>query len=692
MGNLPQFQIKKRITILFFIFFLVSIILSIRLAWIQVINSSDYQRIALDQRLRELKVEPKRGIIYDRNGRELAISASSETVVAIPLEIIDKEKTAESLSKVLNMNNETIYERITRKASAVYLERKVEEKTAEIVRKMDLPGITFTEESKRYYPNENLLSHVLGFAGIDSQGLDGIELSYDKYLKGIPGMIEVERDAAGRSIPDGVQEYIPPINGYNIYLTIDEVIQYICERELDRAMKDFNISGGSIIVMDPQNGGILALVNRPDYNPNDFGNYPQKYWRNRAISDSFEPGSTFKIITTAAALEEGVVNENDIFVDPGYIMVSGKRISCWKAGGHGRQTFAEVVKNSCNPGFVQVGMRLGKESFFNYITAFGFGQKTDIKLPGEAKGLVYSYDKIGPVELATISFGQGIAVTPIQLITAVSAVANNGLLLEPRLVKEVRNLDGEIIEEFKKVPVRQIVSEETAKRTLKLLENVVSDGTGESAQIEGFKIGGKTGTAKHYGEQIYDSSFIGIVPVDNPQFVILVVLYDISGYPYYGSQTAAPIFRNVALDTLRYLDIPPEILPLDKKDKNEQYINIPDICNLSIEEAEYILRKTGLNVKLEGRANIVLKQIPLAGSRVRKNSTVIIFTESQEYEKKFYVAVPDLIGFNSENAADLLAELGLKLIYNGKGKVIKQDIEPGTRIPGGSKVRVELEE
>jgi stage V sporulation protein D (sporulation-specific penicillin-binding protein) len=337
-------------------------------------------------------------------------------------------------------------------------------------------------------------------------------------------------------------------------------------------------------------------------------------------------------------------------------------------------------------------MRLGKESFFNYITAFGFGQKTDIKLPGEAKGLVYSYDKIGPVELATISFGQGIAVTPIQLITAVSAVANNGLLLEPRLVKEVRNLDGEIIEEFKKVPVRQIVSEETAKRTLKLLENVVSDGTGESAQIEGFKIGGKTGTAKHYGEQIYDSSFIGIVPVDNPQFVILVVLYDISGYPYYGSQTAAPIFRNVALDTLRYLDIPPEILPLDKKDKNEQYINIPDICNLSIEEAEYILRKTGLNVKLEGRANIVLKQIPLAGSRVRKNSTVIIFTESQEYEKKFYVAVPDLIGFNSENAADLLAELGLKLIYNGKGKVIKQDIEPGTRIPGGSKVRVELEE
>ncbi|QTL98036.1 stage V sporulation protein D [Iocasia frigidifontis] len=692
MANLPHLKVKKRIIALFLIFFLLIIILGLRLFWIQVISSEKYQEKALDQRLRQLKVEPKRGIIYDRNGRQLAISASSETLVAIPNEIEEPEKTARKLAQVLSIDYDYIYERITRRASAVYIKRKLDETLAQQVRQLDLKGITFTEESKRYYPKDNLASHLLGFAGIDSQGLDGLELSYDKYLRGIPGKIQSERDARGESIPDGIREYVPPQNGYNVYLTIDEVIQYIIERELDRAVEEFNISGGTIIVMNPKTGEIMAMANRPDYNPNDFANYPQKYWRNRAISDIYEPGSTFKIITTASALEDGVVNENDVFVDPGYIKVSDRRINCWKAGGHGRQTFADVVKNSCNVGFVQVGMRLGKESFYNYINSFGFGSETSIKLPGEAKGLLYDFDSIGPVELATMSFGHGISVTPIQLITAVSAVANNGMLLRPRFVKEIRNADDELVEEFQAVPIRQVVSEETAQRTLKLLERVVAEGTGISAAIEGYRIGGKTGTAEHYGAQIYDSSFIGILPIDDPQMVILTVLYDLKGFPYYASQTAAPIFRNVAQDILRYLEIPPQIIP-EEGEEEKRNVTVPDVEGLTVIEAERILRKNKFDVKLIGGSDKIIKQIPLAGADILEGSTVLLLTEqAQGIEKKYYVAVPDLSGLTGEKAANLLAELGLVLVPSGEGVIIKQDIEPGERVPGGSKISVILKE
>ncbi|MFW5976485.1 MAG: peptidoglycan D,D-transpeptidase FtsI family protein, partial [Bacillota bacterium] len=549
----PDYKIKKRIVITFFIFMVILIGLSLRLFWIQVINSDEYQNLALEQRLRNLQVEPKRGLIYDKQGEKLAISASSQTVVGIPYEIDDPDTTARALAQILESDYNEIYEKITRKASAVYIERKIEEEKVEQIRKLDLNGVIFTEESKRHYPNQALASHILGFAGIDSQGLDGIELSYDNYLKGNPGRVAVERDAAGRSIPGGVEEYVQPEDGNNVHLTIDNVIQYLVERELDKAMEDFNVSGGTIIVMDPDNGGILGLANRPTFNPNNFSDYPQKYWRNRAISDSFEPGSTFKIITTASSLEEGAVGENDVFVDPGHIEVSGERIDCWRYGGHGRQTFKEVVQNSCNPGFVQVGMRLGKENFYNYINAFGFGEKTNINLPGETDGLVYDYDDIGPVELATISFGHGITVTPIQLATAVSAVANDGMLMQPKLVEKITKPDGELLEEKEATPLRKVISTETSVKTRELLENVVAEGTGTSAQIEGYRVGGKTGTAKHYGEQVYDSSFVGMVPIDDPELVVLVALYDVTGEIYYGSQTAAPVFRNIAEDSLRYL-------------------------------------------------------------------------------------------------------------------------------------------
>ncbi|MFW5979819.1 MAG: stage V sporulation protein D [Halanaerobiales bacterium] len=694
MINRPNYIVKKRIIIIFFVLLFIFIFFLIKLTSIQLINNEDYQEKALEQRLRHLQVEPKRGIIYDRNGEDLAVSASSETVVAIPPEIKNPQKTAEKLAPYLKLDQSEIYKKLNSNNSAVYVERKLDEEKINELKKLELEGIFFKEESKRFYPNDNLASHIIGFAGIDSQGLDGIELSYDSELKGIPGSIAAERDASGRTIPEGVKDYLAPRDGDNLYLTIDEVIQYIAERELNKAMNNFNISGGTIIVMDPQQGDILALANKPDYNPNNFSDFTQKEWRNRAISDSFEPGSTFKIITTAAALEEGVVNENDPFSCSGHIKVSGEQINCWKYGGHGHQSFEEVVENSCNPGFVQVGMKLGREKYYDYIKGFGFGERTDIKLPGETDGLVYEYEDIGPVELATMSFGHGITVTPIQLTTAVSAVANNGELLKPRLVKKIENEEGKVVEDKSPRHRRQIISAETAQRTRNLLENVVSEGTGQSARIEGYKIGGKTGTARHYREEEYDSSFIGIVPVDDPQLVISVVLYDVTGSPYYGSQTAAPVFRSVTMDTLRYLDIPPNLTSKNEKTEPESVV-VPEMLDENVYSAQQELKDNGFETIITGEGDKVIKQVPAPGAKINENSTILLFTDQSSLEdKNYYIAVPDLIGLTEEKAEKITSQLGLKIKITDREedseKIAEQKPEAGQRVRAETEIEVKI--
>lgn len=687
-----KIELKRRMIFIFLLLAVIMLGLLVRFFYIQLVKTDEYHSGALRQRLREIKIQPKRGIIYDREGVEFAVSAGSETVVAIPSDIINPQQTADKLAEILELEREEIYDRLTRQAGAVYVARKIDDDKAEQIQKLDLAGITFTEESKRHYPKDSLASHLIGFAGVDNQGLQGVELSYDQYLRGKPGRKLIESDAAGRQLPEGVEDYVAPENGNDLFLTIDSVLQYIVERELDRAMLLNEAEAATIMMMDPQTGEILALGNRPTYNPNNFLDYTPDLWRNRAVSDTYEPGSTFKIITAAAGLEEGVVQPNDKFHDPGHIEVAGQKISCWKDGGHGMQTFAEVVENSCNPGFVQVGQRIGAENFYKYIEAFDFSKRTGLDLPGEAEGLAYALEDVGPVELATISFGHGITVTPIQLITAISAVANDGQLLRPRIVKRVEDSEGEVVKENQPEKVKQVISADTAQTVRKLLTGVVEDGSGANAAVEGYSIGGKTGTARHYGRDLYDASFIGMLPSNDPQLLTLVVLHGVSSYPYYGSQIAAPVFKNVVEDAVRHLEIKPD-RETDKIDfeTEKEVTEVPQLKGLDLKEAERKIYQAGLNIRLEGQEGTVTDQFPEPGIEVYKGSTIVLFFDAETRHKdRFRVTVPDLTGKTVEEALEFSAELGLELKTNQQGQIVSQEPEAGATVESGGAIEVRV--
>ena len=671
---------KKRIKILFFILTFIFLLLTARLVWIQIINNEEYYNKALKQRMQKLKVNPDRGKIFDTNGKELAVSITSKTVVGLPKQITNPTQTAGKLAAILSTEHKTLVDRLSRDAYAVFLERKVSDQKVKQIKDMDLEGVSFIDESKRIYPKDKLASQVLGFVGVDANGLEGVELSYDRQLQGSEGRILTERGASGKMIPESVIDYIPEKNGNNIYLTLNEAIQHSSERELALAAEEYNAEGGTIIIMEPDTGNIISMANYPTYNPNNFSDYEQQYWRNRAITDNYEPGSTFKIMTTASAIEEGVVNQNDVFFDSGQVKVEREFIECWDDEGHGTELFSEVVQNSCNPGFVQVGMRMGKENFYKYIDAFGFGKKTNIELPGEAVGLIPNYGNVGDIELATISFGRGISVTPIQLITAVSAIANDGVLMKPKIVDKITNQKGNIEKKVKPTDIRKVVSSETANKTLKLLENVVSKGTGTNAYIDGYRIGGKTGTAQDYNKRIYDSSFIGLFPVNNPRFVVLVVLYGIDGQTYYASQTAAPLFKKIASDLIRYYKIPSQEKP-QKSDELET-VKLSNYVGDEKHKTQDELKEKDLNYKIIGEGKKILNQIPKPGSEVYKNSTVFLFTEQGEIMTSNHkIMTPDFRGMEKKTAEQLAEKIGLSLKFQGQtGEVVGQDVDPGIRV------------
>jgi len=696
--------IRKRLVFLLIASGLILIALTGRVAWIQFVWGEALRERALEIRTRDIPVEAKRGNIYDRNGKELVISVSVDSLYAIPGLVKDPRGTARKLSPVLAVDEERLYQILTRKSCFEWLARKMDAQTAQKVKALNLPGVFLVEENQRYYPFQTLAPHLLGFTGIDNQGLTGIEVTFEKELKGVPGRIIVEQDATGQDIPEPIHQYISPRQGHHLFLTIDETIQHFVERELDKITARYRPKLAVIIVMDPRTGEILAMGNRPTFNSNEWLQAPREAWdRNPAIWYNYEPGSTFKIITMAAALAEGAVKPEDPFFDPGYIKVADRYIRCWYDGGHGSQTFAEVVMHSCNPGFVEVGLRVGVPKFYQYVKAFGFGQPTGIDLPGEAAGILIPEKKATNLNIATMSIGQSIAVTPIQLLTAVAAVANGGTLVRPQIVREIRDSSGNVVKQFKPEPVRTVLPPETARQVGALLENVVLKGTGRNAFIDGYRVAGKTGTAQVVGEGggyvtgRYVASFAGFAPVEDPRVAALVMVAEPQGGIYYGSQVAAPVFQAVVRDTLHYLRVP-ETPGLEKPKDPFVYeeprfkVKVPAVVNYPVNEAISRLVQAGLTYQIRGEGNIVYGQMPGAGAEVLNGTAVILNLEPPPREQRGgEVTVPNLKGLTIPEAADLLKNLDLHLELNGTGLAGEQDPPAGRKVPRGTTIRVQFQ-
>ncbi len=676
--------------------------LLLRLVWLQIIEGTWYQQKALENRIREIVVEPKRGDIYDRNGKELAVSVNTEACYAIPAEVNKSKKassTARELASILDMKEKDLYELITKEQHSVWIKFKLNKAQVKELREKNLPGIGIIPKPQRFYPKGNLASHILGFAGDYNQGLEGLEIAYEKELAGVCGRLLVEYDAAGHEIPESTRRYIQPEQGLNAVLTIDQTIQYIAERELDKVYQERSPKSATIVVMDPRTGEILALANKPDFDPNQFHKSPAQVRRNTAIADSYEPGSTFKIVTLAAALEEGVTNRDDQFYDPGYIKVNGETIRCWAPEGHGSQTLAEVVQNSCNPGFINLGLKLGTQRLYKYINGFGFGNPLGFDLPGEASGIVIPEKQVKPVDLATISMGQANSVTPLQMVTALSAIVNGGKLMKPYLVKELRNKEGQVVKKYNPQVMRQVISDDTSKLERELLEAVVSHGSGRNGYIEGYSVGGKTGTAQKpvpgggYSTTDYVASFIGFAPVDDPQLVAIVVVDSPKGYPYYGGTVAAPVFREVVKDSLRYLGVPVRYSPGEKAADEEMAV-VPLVLNLPVQEAEKILKEAGLESERSGSGQIVYGQLPLDGVKVKKGSKVLLNLQKLDTGQQDERVVPNVKGKSMRDVAELLGMMGLVLVPEGDpfptGIAVEQEPAAGTQITAGGQVRVKF--
>jgi len=554
--------IKKRMKIVFCLLLVLFAALITHLFSIQVLQGNAFQVKAKKQRLRTIPIEPKRGIIYARDGQELTSNVSLNSVFAMPYQIKNPHYVAEQLSKILNLDEKKVYSQLVKPKFFVWIKRKVKDAKVKQIKSLNLEGISFTSESKRFYPQGMLLSHTLGFAGIDCQGLAGLERSYEKILAGKPGEVTAERDVAGLVIPAGDYQYRPPSDGDNLILTIDSSIQYIVEREIEKVYQEYRAKGAVVIVMDPYRGEILALASRPAFDPNNFAQFPPSSWRNSALSQVYEPGSTFKVFLAAATLEEKAIKLSDKFYCGGSCQVAHWTIHDIEGEekGHGWLTLKDILKFSCNVGAVRVGLHLGKKEFCKYIADFGFGEKTGMDLPGEERGLFFP-QRWSRVTLATASFGQGIGVTPLQMIGGLSAIANGGYLMRPYLVKEIRDSEGKIIKDFSPYKVRRVISKETAEKLTEMLEVVMREGTGKNANLKGYRVAGKTGTAQKVGpggylEDKHVSSFFGFVPSSSPRLAVLVVVDEPKG-AYYGAVVAGPVFKKIAEEALCYLGVAP---------------------------------------------------------------------------------------------------------------------------------------
>lgn len=620
-----------------FVFFTICIILLLiigKVFYIEVIKSPELKDLSDDLYARNLPIGADRGEILDRNGKVLATNITTASLILVPRQIQDKEKVSQVLAEILNTTYENMYNHVSKNTSIerVHPEgRNLSFEVAEQIENLHFDGVYLVKESKRYYPYNNVLSHTLGYVGIDNQGLSGLELEYDSFLTGTNGMIKYYSDGKGARLPMA-EYYEAPADGLALSLTIDIDLQLAVENELDNIMSMYNADNALIIVQNPNTGEILAMGSRPDFNANKYQEYDiETINRNLPIWKTYEPGSTFKIITLASALEEKKVDLfKDIYTDTGAVKVEDSVLHCWKKGGHGTQTYLEVVQNSCNPGFVSLGLKLGTQTLMKYIHDFGFGEKTGIDLNGEGKGILFKTSSMGPLETATTAFGQGISVTPIQQITAVSATINGGKLYTPYIVKNIfANDTGTIINENTPHLKRTVISTETSDLVRYTLESVVAMGTGKNAYIENYRIGGKTGTAQKvvdgkYSSSSYILSFIGFLPADNPELTIYVAVDGAKGVTQYGGTVSAPIAKNIMKSAIEIFDIAPstEGMPKEYTWLDQKYVKIPDVTGLSLDEAKKVLK--GFKIEYSGTGTKVIYSSPHKDSYVKESGTIVL--------------------------------------------------------------------
>lgn len=696
--------IRKRLLTCMALFLAIFLMLVGQLINLQVIRSDELQRRAQSQWTSESVIAPTRGSIVDRNGTTLAMSATAYIASVSPRQVTDAKKFAQVLAPILDMEEDVIEKRASDASKGgVILKRQLTRDVAQQLRAVYaehkatrsnvLNGLYLEEDSKRFYPMGAFATQLLGLTTVDGVGQSGLEASLDRYLSGKSGVLLDEIDGKGREIAYGDQEYIAAVDGGTVYLTIDYVIQSFAEQAAREAVEVNAAQGIRIIVMQPKTGKILAMCIKPDYDPNDPPRNDVSaltdLMRNRLITDAYEPGSTFKILTTAVALDVGVTSVGEGFYCSGATSVDGSRIRCW-GNPHGAETMAQALCNSCNPVFVELGLRIGTERFYEYLTAFGLGSKTGIDIPGEAEGIMISKNNVKRVDLARIGFGQSIAVTPIQLITACCAVVNGGQLMKPYVIEKITSESGEIIEQTEPSVIGQPITAKTSAAMRELLEKVVSEGGGRNAYIEGYRIGGKTGTAQVYKDGVVSSethigSFIGFAPIDDPEIAVLVIVDEADKASDYGSVTAAPFARDVMEKTLNYLGFSKET----EMAKALEQVVVPDVIGLSVREAQKQLKEAGLQCILNSSGATIEEQIPSAGASVSENSIVMLYADGEiEYSTNAFVEVPDVTGLSISAANRLIGACGLNMRISGSGVAVSQTPEAGEMAPPTATVMV----
>ena len=713
---------KSRLYIVSIIVFCLLGFLVLRLAWLTLVSGRALEAKANSEWQKEISVTAKRGDILDRNGSVLVSSANVYRIDfdldSVRNHIKDKDLTMDDIaieiSNVTGVEVDEVLKALNRKnsdgsdASYAPLVRGVTKAVADSADELGIYGLIVSRDIKRYYPNENFLASALGGINSEGTGLTGIELQYDDYLAGIAGMKIGSYDSWGNRLPFDTYKFTPAIDGSDIVTTVDENLQYIAEKIAQKGLEEHNAKGVHVLIMDPNNGEILAMVNKPDYDPNNpFSGYEsfegetdndkiQNMWRNWLVSDTFEPGSTFKTVTMIAALEQGVVSDDDTFVCNGSVKFGNTTVHCWKHEGHGTQTLAEVLKNSCNVGMMEIGERLGIETLNEYIYKLGFGKTTGIDLPGEASGIVKSSDTVSAIDLATISFGQTNTVTSLQLMTAFNAIANGGDLIQPHIVKEISHEDesgNRVIDEtIKPIIKKDVLSDENTALLRSYLERTVTKDGPDGSFVQGYNVGGKTGTAQKvdpttgtYSTDKYISSMIALAPVENPQITVFIAVDEPSNGAYYGGEVAAPLMKELFEEVFKYMDSPLA------KERFSIYKNviIPDVRGKSIEEAKEILKENGLEAEVEGNGKTVVSMETYPGSTVKEGTTISITAKDNgQVEKE--IIMPDLKGTTEEFATSILDNLGLVYEFEGEGTVDSQSIVSGNKVVKGTKVTITL--